>query len=257
MKRAFFTIALVAGLLTSIAPLAYAQTLTVQEEYLMGYQRSLFKLWIDADKNGCDTRAEVLIQEAIIKPKIGKNCSLTGGTWQSPYDEVRTSQASDLDIDHVVPLAEAWRSGAWAWTPAQRQAYANEIADERVLVAVSLGQNRSKGDKDPASWLPPKGVCTYIENWIAIKVKYSLTIDAKELSTLNQYVTPCKARTTASGATPIAVATWSGVIPTSAPTAATVSAGAFCSVPGARAKSAAGVIYTCKSSATDTRKRWR
>ena len=165
--------------------------LIVQADHLTGYNRSYFKLWIDADKDGCDTRAEVLIEEAVIKPKIGKKCALTGGKWLSPYDGKSTAKATDLDIDHVVPLAEAWRSGAWAWTPLQRQAYANDLSESRALVAVSLGQNRSKGDKDVAQWLPPKGVCVYITAWIAVKYRYSLTVDSAEAQVLNSYSTSC------------------------------------------------------------------
>lgn len=185
MKRNFLILSISLGLLLPLNQSAKADTLVIAQDHLTGYNRALFKLWIDADKNGCDTRAEVLIQEAIVKPKIGKKCALTGGKWLSPYDGKTTTKALDLDIDHVVPLAEAWRSGAWAWTPLQRQAYANDLDESKALVAVSLGQNRSKGDKDVSDWLPPKGVCVYIENWITVKIKYSLTVDSKEIAVLN------------------------------------------------------------------------
>ena len=79
---------------------------------MSGHNRSLFKLWIDADKNGCDIRKEVLIEEAVVKPKKGAKCVLTGGKWISPYDGISYTKDSSLDIDHLVPLAEAWRSGA-------------------------------------------------------------------------------------------------------------------------------------------------
>ena len=105
----------------SITPAYSENVLVVAEDMSSGYSRSAFKLWIDEDKNGCDTRAEVLIAEAVIKPKVGKNCALTGGSWLSPYDNKFYTNASLLDIDHLVPLAEAWRSGAWKWTSAQRQ----------------------------------------------------------------------------------------------------------------------------------------
>ena len=126
MKRLLLVFTFICGLLLPIQQAAVADTLVVSQDRLTGYNRALFKLWIDADKNGCDTRAEVLIQEAIVKPKIGKKCALTGGKWLSPYDAKATTKATDLDIDHVVPLAEAWRSGAWAWSATKRQAYAND-----------------------------------------------------------------------------------------------------------------------------------
>jgi hypothetical protein len=191
VKRTWLSIILLFGLLLPINQPANADVLTVSQDQLTGYNRSLFKHWIDADKDGCDTRAEVLIEEAIVKPKVGKKCVLTGGKWRSEYDGRTTSKASDLDIDHVVPLAEAWRSGAWAWTPTQRQAFANDLSESGALVAVSLGQNRSKGDKDVSDWLPSKGVCGYVYNWITVKIKYSLTADSKEMSTLDSYISSC------------------------------------------------------------------
>ena len=191
MKRLLLLITLLFGLLLPVNLPASADVLVVSEDRSIGYKRSLFKHWIDADKNGCDTRAEVLIEEAIVKPKKGKKCALTGGKWLSAYDGKTTIKASDLDIDHAVPLAEAWRSGAWAWTPLQRQSYANDLTESRALIAVSLGQNRSKGDRDVSGWLPLKGVCAYIETWITIKVKYSLTVDSKEMSVLSNYIESC------------------------------------------------------------------
>jgi len=191
MKRLGLSIALLLGLLLPINQSATANVLTVSQDQLTGYKRSLFKHWIDADKDGCDTRAEVLIEEAIVKPKIGKKCALTGGKWRSEYDGKTTSKASDLDIDHLVPLAEAWRSGAWAWNATQRQAFANDLSEGAALVAVSLGQNRSKGDKDVSDWLPSRGVCGYVYNWITVKIKYSLTVDSKEMSTLESYISSC------------------------------------------------------------------
>ena len=171
--------------------MAESLQLVVAEDRTTGYNRALFKHWIDADKNGCDTRAEVLIEEAVTKPKVSAKCKLTGGKWLSAYDGKTVTNASLLDVDHMVPLAEAWRSGAWKWSSSQRQAYANDLEDSRALIAVTLSTNRSKGDKDPALWMPAKEQCTYAENWIAVKVKYSLTVDAKEATKLNLLINSC------------------------------------------------------------------
>ena len=160
--------------------------LVVAEDRITGYNRTLFKHWIDADKDGCDTRAEVLLEEAVTKPKVGAKCKLSGGKWLSSYDGKTITNASQLDVDHLVPLAEAWRSGAWKWTPAQRQAYANDLEDSRALIAVTLSSNRSKGDKDPSKWMPANGQCDYAENWVAIKTKYALTFDEIEASKLEE-----------------------------------------------------------------------
>ena len=259
-------------------------------ERLGGYDRKLFKHWIDADKNGCDTRKEVLIAEAIVKPKKGPKCVLSGGKWISPYDDKSFTKDSGLDVDHVVPLAEAWRSGAWAWTAKQRQDFANDLSDSRVLIAVTASANRSKGDQDPKTWLPSKGKCTYIESWVAVKVRYSLTFDTGELSVIQSYFTSCPITNVSSevlsgyetagnqvaptptptvSATPTPTPTVSATptptptvsaTPTPTPTTSqlpTVSPGAFCSPAGATGKSSSGVLYTCKTSPTDTRNRWR
>jgi len=165
--------------------------LVVAEDKNTGYKRSAFKHWIDADKNGCNTRAEVLLAEAIEKPKVGPKCKLTGGKWLSAYDGKTITNASQLDVDHMVPLAEAWRSGAWKWTSAQRQAFANDLDNSEALIAVTASTNRSKGDKDPSLWMPAKDQCTYIQNWISIKVKYSLSIDIEEADALNSITNSC------------------------------------------------------------------
>lgn len=156
-----------------------------------GYERSFFKHWIDENKNGCDTRAEVLISEAVVKPKVDKKCKITGGKWLSAYDGKSITNASQLDVDHLVPLAEAWRSGAWAWTAKQRQDYANDLSDKRALIAVTLTTNRSKSDRDISEWLPKVDPCGYVKNWIAIKIRYSLTYDAKEAASLISYFDTC------------------------------------------------------------------
>ena len=172
--------------------------LTIAQDQDTGYSRSAFKHWIDADDNGCDTRAEVLIEEAIVKPKIGKKCALTGGKWRSQYDKLVTTNPSSLDIDHLVPLAEAWRSGAWAWTDKQREDFANDLTDSRALVAVSAGSNRSKGDRDYAQWRPNLNTgterwisCNYLKAWIAIKLRYQLTMDSTEASWIQVGSTTC------------------------------------------------------------------
>ena len=193
-KRLPIAFILSLGLLTPALPSAFAVDvpLTIAEDKLTGYDRKLFKHWIDADNDGCDTRAEVLIEEAIVKPKIGPKCKLTGGKWLSAYDGKTVTNSSLLDIDHVVPLAEAWRSGAWNWTAVQRQAFANELESSRVLIAVTLSTNRSKGDSDPSLWMPTKDRCKYTQDWLAIKYKFSLTVDVVETIKLRELVTECR-----------------------------------------------------------------
>jgi hypothetical protein len=257
-------VVLLIGLLEYPASASTLQ-LVVTEDKTTGYNRSLFKHWIDADKDGCNTRAEVLIEEAVVKPKIGPKCKLTGGKWISAYDGKTITNASQLDVDHLVPLAEAWRSGAWKWTPAQRQAYANDLVNSEALIAVTLSTNRSKGDKDPSLWMPSIDQCTYIQNWISIKNKYSLTADAKEAEKLNLVSATCGfTDTTTLAPVPTHSPSPSAMplpevnpTPMASSTSLIVTPGAFCSPAGAIRKSASGVTYTCKTSPTDSRNRWR
>lgn len=176
---------------TAPAAQAFELPLTVAADQLSGYERSLFKHWIDADKDRCDTRKEVLIQEAVDLPKLGSGCVFNGGSWISSYDALVTNDYSTLDIDHMIPLSEAWRSGAWKWSPAQREAFANDLTDPRALIAVTASLNRQKSDQDPSTWLPPENKCTYVSNWIAIKVRYSLTVDSAEANALMSLVASC------------------------------------------------------------------
>ena len=164
--------------------------LYISEEYSGNYDRSLFRHWIDADNNGCDTRKEVLISESKTKVKIGRKCAISGGTWVSAFDnKTIKGSGTGIDVDHFVPLAEAWRSGAWRWTPEERQYFANDLKDERVLIAVSASSNRSKGDKDPSKWLPKvskEQVCDYVLSWVAVKLRYSLTTDPVEAESIRE-----------------------------------------------------------------------
>ncbi|MFJ2819066.1 HNH endonuclease family protein [Streptomyces sp. NPDC087294] len=166
--------------------------LPVAVEHRDGYDRVRgFGGWIDADKNGCNTRKEVLLDEAVDAPVVGPKCALTGGRWYSYYDNVY--KTGNLDIDHVVPLAEAWDSGASAWTKAERVAYANDLTDPVHLVAVTDSLNRQKADKDVADWLPPytPARCRYITEWAHIKTRYHLSVDAREKDVLTEYAATC------------------------------------------------------------------
>ena len=159
-----------------------------------GYERTKFKHWIDEDKDSCNTRAEVLLAEAITQPTVSAGCKIAGGTWLSYYDETVVEGPSGLDIDHMVPLAEAWDSGASQWTAERRQAYANDLGAERSLVAVTARTNRSKADQDPAEWMPPAAAarCTYLSDWVGTKLRWLLTVDRSERDTLRELAAACE-----------------------------------------------------------------
>jgi hypothetical protein len=171
-----------------IGPLALVDQLVVAPETSgAGYSRDLFAHWIDADHDGCDTRCEVLASE--------QRTDLPGLTsgWLSIYDGYSTDDPSDLDIDHVVALAEAWRSGADTWDPARRQAFANDLDEPAALIAVTAATNRSKSDKDPARWQPPnRGAwCEFGTAWATVKARWQLTADQAEVGALRNLLAGC------------------------------------------------------------------
>ena len=165
------------GLLTAL------DCVPVAEERIGGYKRSLFKHWVDANGNGKNTRAEVLIAESLVSVQFsstGKTVST--GKWLSLYDGETWTKASDVDVDHVVALAEAWRSGAWKWSSSRRKSYANDLDVAWTLRAVTDDVNQSKSDSDPTNWLEisAPAVCVYLTEWVAVKIRWKLSVDAEE-----------------------------------------------------------------------------
>ncbi|GAA1150185.1 HNH endonuclease family protein [Streptomyces javensis] len=162
----------------------------VPEDDVPGYSRAKFPHWI-IQQGTCDTREIVLVRDGDQVTQDGQ-CRATVGSWRSAYDGAVLDAASKVDIDHVVPLKEAWRSGASQWTTADRRAFANDLAHSQ-LIAVSARSNRSKADKDPADWQPPLvGYrCTYGRAWISVKHVYGLTVDAAERSALGGMLDTC------------------------------------------------------------------
>jgi len=268
----------------------FAGVLTLAKESNSGtYNRNLFKHWIDQDGDGCDTRSEVLIEESSTAALLGPKCKVISGKWLSRFDNRSFTNPSQLDIDHLVPLKEAWESGASQWNSAQRQAFANDLDFAGSLIAVSASSNRSKGDKDPAQWQPTHKAfrCTYAVTWIQVKYRWSLTADQAEITSLkkmlngcsktNTYQLPDKAAeidlpsnspspepsksetpkpTQEPSPTPTPTQEPS---PTPSENLPTVSPGAYCSKDkeGTKGRGSNGNVYTCKTSPTDSRLRWR
>src|ERR1700754_4545029 len=155
-----------------------------------GYSRDLFPHWI-TQSGACDTRETVLKRDGT-GVVTNSSCAATSGSWYSPYDGATWTAASDVDIDHVVPLAAAWRTGASSWTTAQRQAYANDLSNPQ-LIAVTDNVNQSKGDKSPDQWKPPSTGywCTYARMWVAVKSKFDLTVNSAEKAALTDMLGRC------------------------------------------------------------------
>lgn len=174
------------------APLQTAiADLPVASEVRSGYERSKFDHWIDADGDGCNTRNEVLLAEADDPPTRTGTCSLDGGRWFSYYDRVSWYDTSDIDIDHMVPLAEAWDSGARDWTAATRRRFANDLGDYRSLVGVTDNVNQSKSDQDIAEWLPEHAQCQYLRQFVAVKHRWRLDVDRTEKDAMESLADGC------------------------------------------------------------------
>jgi Protein of unknown function (DUF1524) len=201
LRRTVIALVLASGLVgiptsahadTYSAPLMTAiSDLTVATENRTGYNRDLFPHWVDADGDGCHTRNEVLIAEADDPVTVGSGCSLSGGRWFSYYDRLSWTNPSDVDIDHMVPLAEAWDSGARTWTTSVRQAFANDLGDYRTLVGVTDNVNQAKGDQDPQTWMPTYDKCRYLREWVAVKHRWRLSVDSGEKSALTSLAAGC------------------------------------------------------------------
>jgi hypothetical protein len=160
-------------------------SLRVENPHPVGkYERAKFGRDWASQGRGCDTRETVLRVQGL-GVRTDAQCRAIAGSWRSPYDDKLWSRADQVDIDHVVPLGEAWASGAWAWTPARRIEFANDLTDPQ-LIAVTDTLNQQKGDRRPDQWKPPLVSYwhTYASNWITVKAKFGLTITATEKSAL-------------------------------------------------------------------------
>ena len=166
--------------------------LELRGETRAGYDRDKFADWVDADGDCLDTRDEVLRAESTTAT-TGGDCDVTGGRWVSYYDNAVWGSDDDVDIDHLVALAEAWDSGAKRWTPRTRDNYANDLGDGRTLLAVTDNVNQSKGDQDVAEWLPPRRSvhCRYVKDWLTAKIRWGLSQDSAERDALEDVVAGC------------------------------------------------------------------
>ncbi len=158
------------------------------------YERGLYGGWIDSDRDCQDTRQEVLIEESLELVVLDESgCKVLSGRWYCPYTNRYFTNPRQLDIDHLVPLAEAHRSGAGTWDREKRKSYANDLDNKNALIAVHLGANRSKGDKDPTDWMPENKEywCEYIKNWLEVKNKWELTYSVEEQSKIKSINLEC------------------------------------------------------------------
>lgn len=156
------------------------------------YSRDKFPHWGDANGDGCDTRQAVLISESQVHARRTGSCTVTAGLWLSVYDGRRWTDPSDVDVDHVVALGEAWRSGAYGWSRQTRRRFANDLAFRPSLRAVTDNVNQSKGARDPSEWLPARARCAYAITWVQVKYRWRLRVDGPERRALARLLDgPC------------------------------------------------------------------
>jgi hypothetical protein len=239
---------------------------------MTGYSRAQFgPAW--PTEHGCDAR-NVTLRRDLSHPTLQGSCTVETGTLVSPYTGqsisfVRGSNSAIVQIDHVVPLGDAWQTGAQSWPAATREQFAN---DENELLAVDAHSNEQKGDADAASWLPPNKAfrCPYVGIQVEVKVLYRLWVTQAEHDAIVDVLTGCGA--TVIPRPPVLVispspiptettghpVTEPTVAPkTTAPAAGYVTPGAFCSAAGATGLSKTGKPEVCKTTAKDSRLRWR
>lgn len=268
------TAAASSGTATGTAPAGAAADLLARlpvkgRAALTGYERRLFgQTWADVDRNGCDTRNDVLRRDLTVhqlRPGTG-GCVVLAGTLADPYSgqpvSFRRGGVDDVEIDHVVALADAWVTGALAWSPQRRVAFANDPVN---LLAVSAAANRSKGESDAATWLPPNRAfrCRYAARQVTVKSKYGLWVTAAEGAALATVLRSCPGQPaepfgtqpteSAVGAAPAGPSSSSTAVPPVSP----VSPGALCAPAGALGRTRAGTLMRCTTTASDPRNRWR
>ena len=201
MKR-IVVLGLLLTLLPTTAPAATNDALTALNQLEVkgraaktGYTRAQFPHWSDPDRNGCDARNDTLKRDLTnITYKVGtRDCKVVGGQLLDPFSGKSltfSSTKSNIDIDHLVALSNAWQTGAAYFDKAKRTQIAN---DPLNLLAVDAKLNRQKGDGDAATWLPPAKSfrCEYVAAQIAVKVKYSLWLTAPEKSAMSRVLESC------------------------------------------------------------------
>ena len=159
------------------------------------YDRDDWRHWADVDGDCQNARHEVLVAESLVAVtfKTDQQCQVVSGEWFAAFTGTTVTEASRVDIDHMVPLANAHRSGVWAWDADRKRAYANDLRNNAHLIAVTSSANRSKGARGPDEWRPPANSywCQYATDWIAIKVAWALTATESEARALNEMLSSC------------------------------------------------------------------
>ena len=195
----------------SLAALVVLPALAEIPDDLPEYDRGDWRHWLDADRDCQNTRHEALAAEsaAAVSFATPEGCRVAAGRWHDPYTGLTITDPSMLDIDHLVPLYNAHRSGGWRWDAQRKADYANDLQDPAHLIAVRNRENRQKGADGPEDWRPPNTAywCQYAVSWAGVKVRWGLTATARELQALREMLATCDGggaapASSASGSTP-------------------------------------------------------
>ena len=167
--------------------LSWSTHLRDQDLQIENYHRQLqFGRWInDPDDKTCfNTRALVLLRDSDknVVFKTTNHCSVDKGSWNDPYTGKTFDQTAFIQIDHVVPLKNAYMSGAYKWDFKTRCLYANYLGNDYHLLSVNASENMKKGDRSPDKYMPPnfEFTCTYLKNWLSIKFLWGLKMTLAE-----------------------------------------------------------------------------
>ena len=152
------------------------------------YDRDLFPHWSEVAGTGDCTARQYILNRDGEDVVTSDGCQPTSGNWQSDFDNTWTTSVSNATIDHVVALSEAWASGASGWSTSEREAFANDINSPQLWIATTSA-NSSKGDKDPAEWMPTNTSvrCDYVKAWTHVKYLYDLTVNAAEKTAIQSH----------------------------------------------------------------------
>jgi hypothetical protein len=179
------------------AAVASFRGIRIEAESDARYRRSLYKHWIKVSGECYDVRNAVLAEESVVAVEWAEvsasECRVAAGEWHDPYTGETFVDPSDLDIDHMVPLKEVHQSGGHAWSADRRRAYANSMEYANHLIAVDSSANRSKGDRDPAEWLPENDLflCDYLRAWLDVKEEWNLSADEEEVAAIGSHSAQC------------------------------------------------------------------
>lgn len=176
-----------AQLANYIEELPLLESLTVREPSGPDYVRAAFDYPIPAP-GGCDTEHQALVKWSSPTPTEAGPCHIVSGQWIIFYNGTELTNPADVMIEHLVPLEDAWYSGAWEWTAAQRRDFANDTSINDALMITSVGLHAARGSSDPSRWLPPYsgGWCKYAQDWVAIKARWNLSVTPDEYAALKK-----------------------------------------------------------------------